>query len=425
MRKPAWRRAWALLGYGRLRTLSLVTFSHGFVAVALFAQMVAQARMLSVLEFGHLATMLAVSMVVEAAVGARGSETALATFAEIPGDDLDRRHAVTLRLLRVDLLWSLAIYTVLAGAVIAYVALRGARYEWLLILIAGSLVAYPWGTLKAYLTVFKGPRAFPSIEVSYAATVFFGGVSLGFVWGGLGFVIAMALASLVRTILGFRQAGISLGSMAGEAGPKGGIPRNTLWALGATGTVRSGLLNLAANMDILLLAVASSAAPVGLYRAAKILSPLVQRVTLPVWFVLKRHIIVGSRGDDNAHSRRMVVIAAAGFLAVGAALIPALLYFGGDIIALAFGERYRAGAGALYWLVPGAWILHAVTGWSSLFGSVASERLTVIGIYCAQIALFALVAVAGGITLGSVACAFALSQAMVAACFWMLFLRRR
>ena len=418
------RQLWALVGFARLRTLSLVTFSHGFVAIAFFMQTILLARILPIAEFGRLTTLLAIATVVEAAVGARGTETALAAFAQLRADDLAGRRALTRRLLRIDLLWSATIYAVLAAALLVAGTAAGPHASWLALLMAGSFAAFPWGTTKSYLTVYLGPRAFPPIEISYAAITLLIGVGLSLAIGGLGFVIGTALASIARTILGFRQARLSLRMVTERS--TGELPQisRRIWLFGLTGTVRSGLMNFASQMDILLLSAVSGPVSVGLYRAAKTLSGVVQRLAQPMWFVLKRHVIVGALDADRlAHSHRLVILASLGFAGMGVVAIPPIVYFSEQIAALAFGEQYRGAAQAIVWLVPGAWIFYAMTGWSSLFGSVAKSRKTVISIYLLQVVLFAAIAYGLGVTHRSVALALSLSQVVVAASFWYLLLR--
>lgn len=421
---PLWRRGWSLVGAARLRTLSLVTFAHGFIAVSFFLQTVLLARILPLAEFGRLTTLLAIATVIEAGVGARGNETALAAYTQLRADDLAGRAALTRRLLQIDFFWSAGIYGLLIVALPLTGIVGADHVAWLMLLMVGSFLSFPWGTTKSYLTVYRGPNAFPPVETAYAACTLFIGVGLTILIGGVGFVIGMICASLTRSLLALRKAGLFpmlMRERPGEAPPE---VASSLWALGLTGTVRSGLLNLAGQMDILLLSAASTPAAVGLYRAAKTLAGLVLRTTQPLWFVLKRHVIVGTLGHaDNGKSRRMIFLASLGFAALGAAVLPPLLYFSEEIAAFAFGPEYRGAAEAILWLAPGAWVFYAITGWSTLFGTVAKARGTVIGIYLLQVAFFGAIALGMGVTPRSVALALALSQVLVAAGFWLLLLR--
>ena len=419
------RRFWGLVGFARLRTLSLVTFSHAFVAIVFFLQAILLARILPIAEFGRLTTLLAIATVAEAAIGARGAETALSAFASLRPGDLAGRDALTRRLLRIDFVWSASIYGALMLALLVAGQAVGPHAWWLAVLMAGSFAAFPWGTTKSYLTVYKGPGVFPPIEMSYAAITLLVGVGLTMVIGGAGFVIGTALASLARTIVGLRQARLSYRMLTGHS--TGELPQvsRSLWLFGLTGTVRSGLMNFAGQMDILLLSAVSGPVSVGLYRAAKTLSGVVQRLAQPLWFVLKRHVIACTRGGGDAgHSRQIVILASLGFAAIGVIVIPPILYFGEEIAALAFGQQYRPAAAAIDWLVPGAWVFYAVTGWSAIFGSVVNARITVIAFYVLQIALFAAVASVIGASHQTLALALASSQLLVALGFWWLFLLR-
>ena len=418
------RQLWALVGFARLRTLSLVTFSHGFVAIAFFMQTILLARILPLAEFGQVATLVATATVIEAAVGARGNETALAAFTQLVPHDLTGRAALIRLLLRIDLIWSASIYAILTVALLVVGTAVGPHKWWLAVLMAGSFAAFPWGTTKSYLTVYCRPSAFPPIEMTYAAITLLVGVGLSLVIGGLGFIIGTALASLARSILGFRQARLSPRMIIERSEEELPTVSRSIWLFGVTGTLRSGVLNFASQMDILLLSAVSGPAAVGLYRAAKTLSGVVQRLAQPMWFVLKRHVIVGTLDADlMAHSRKVVILASLGFAGIGVVAIPPMVYFSEQIAAFVFGEQYRGAAQAIVWLVPGAWIFYAMTGWSSLFGSVAKSRKTVISIYLLQVVLFAAIAYGMGVTHRSVALAMALSQVLVAASFWYLLLR--
>jgi len=418
-------RLWGLVGFARLRTLSVVTFSHGFIAIAFLLQTVLLARILPLADFGRLTTLLAIATVLEAAVGARGNETALAAFTQLRPDDIAGREALTRRLLRIDLVWSLTIYAGLIALAAGTGLFAGEHLDWLILLMIGSFLTFPWGTTKSYMTVYRGPAAFPPVEMTYAAITLAVGVGLSAAIGGLGFVIGMIAASLARSLLAFRQAGFSPLVMIEPPPATSPEVARSLWMFGLTGTVRSGVLNLAGQMDILLLSAMSSPAAVGLYRAAKTLAGVVQRVALPLWFVLKRHVIVGTLDQvDAGRSRKMIWLASLGVLAGGGIAILPILYFREEIAAFAFGPEYRAAAVAILPLVLGAWILYGVTGWSMLFGSVTKARATVIGIYVLQVAVFAAIALGMGVTLGSVALAISLSQFLVAAGFWALLVWR-
>jgi O-antigen/teichoic acid export membrane protein len=415
---------WGQVGLSRLTTLSFVTGSHGFVAVAFFLQMVFLAKVLQVSEFGSFASAIAIGAVIEAAIGARGAETALALFVRLSPDDPVARDQATGRLLRLDLIWSAAAYAIVAIGILVWDYARTTDSHLVLVLLVGSFCAFPWGTLKAYLTVYRGARAFPPVEIAFSATSLFATVGLASVMGVLGAVIGMVIASVMRTVVAVVQAKLPLKYMIAPSQDTASLASRDLLQLGATGTLRSGFMNLASQMDILLLSAAATPTSVGLYRAAKTISGLVQRATQPVWFVLKRHIILGSaKGASGAH-RRPVIFVSLGFLAIGLILVPLLGSFGGNLAAVTFGPEYRNAGQPMVWLVAGAWAVYAVTGWSSLFGSIARTRLTIIGVYVLQIAIFALVALGWGVAHKSVAAALAISQGLVAACFWLLFLRR-
>ena len=118
MRKLVRNALAGLFGFGRLKTLSIVTLSHGFVAVAFFLQMGFLARILTVARFGELATAMAIAGVAEASINARGAETALAAFAGLTGEPIERRLQLTRRLFRLDFFWNTSLYALLVAAVL-------------------------------------------------------------------------------------------------------------------------------------------------------------------------------------------------------------------------------------------------------------------------------------------------------------------
>ena len=413
-----------VFGFGRLKTLSIVTFSHGFVAVAFFLQMGFLARILPVARFGELATAIAIAGVADASINARGAETALSAFAGLTDEPMERRLQLTRKLFQIDFAWNTTLYTLLAGAVLIADAVRDTRSSVLLLIMLGGLMSFPWGTAKGYMTVFLGSRSFAPAEISYATTTLFGGVGLAFHFGVVGFAVALVAASAVRSVVALIVIRFSPLLMFVAVDEPELIARKTIWWFGTTGTLRAMLVNLVLQMDLLVLAATSGPAAVGLYRAAKTLTGVTQRLSQPVWVVLKRPIIVGAQSGARDQSQRFVFVTAAIFALAGAVLLPPLIFYGDDVMQLAFGPKYRAAGSLLVWLLPGAWLMYAVTGWSSLFGSISRKRASVISLYLAQLALFGIAILAMGTTMQAVAMATAGSQIAVALGFWGLFLRR-
>lgn len=407
----------------RLQTLSIVTFAHGFVAVAFFAQMGLLARLLPLAEFGDLATAIAIATVAEAAINSRGAETALAAFAAKADASADERQGLTAQLFRIDLAWNVAAYALFALAILAADAMRGTDSHLLLILMIGGLLSFPWGTAKGYITVYLGPRAFSPIEIAYAATSLFLGVGLAALLGSVGFAIGLVAASAIRSVMGMKALRLPLLALLAKRSGPGAVGRKTIAWFGATGTLRAALVNLVLQADLLLLAAISSPASVGLYRAAKTLSSLTQRVSQPVWVVLKRPIIAGAMADGADHSRKWVALAALGFAITGLVVLPPILVYANELMALAFGAAFRPAGALLWWLLPGAWTMYAVTGWSGLFGSISRKRITVLAVYIVQLLAFVAASFAFGTTMLGVAKALALSQVLAATAFWILFLR--
>lgn len=424
MRKLVRNALAGLFGFGRLKTLSIVTLSHGFVAVAFFLQMGFLARILTVARFGELATAMAIAGVAEASINARGAETALAAFAGLTDEPIERRLQLTRKLFRLDFFWNTSIYAVLVAAVLIADQIRDTHSSLLLLIMLGGLLSFPWGTAKGYMTVFLGSRSFAPVEISYAATTLLGGVGLAYCFGAIGFAAALVAASTVRSVVALWVIRLSPRTLLAAVDDPDVIGRKTIWRFGASGTLRAMLVNLVLQMDLLLLAATSGPAAAGLYRAAKTLTGVTQRLSQPVWVVLKRPIIVGAQSGARDQSQRFVFVTAAIFALAGAVLLPPLIFYGDDVMQLAFGPKYRAAGSLLVWLLPGAWLMYAVTGWSGLFGSISRKRASVIGLYLAQLALFGIAILAMGTTMQAVAMATAGSQIAVALGFWGLFLRR-
>jgi O-antigen/teichoic acid export membrane protein len=409
---------------GQIKTASIVTFSHFFVGATTLLQAILLARILPVAEFGKLATMLAAAAVFETSVNARASETALAAFSTTAHGSSEQRGLLRY-LLRLDLAWSATAYSIAAIALLVYDTLTGQSSTALFLLLLGGFISFPWGTAKGYITVYLSARKFVPGEIGYMVSTAGIGVGLTYLLGSVGFAIGMVLASSVKAFAGLRAIGLPLRSIFSGPREPGSFSSRSIWWLGTTGTIRSLLMNGLQQLDILLLAILSGPFAVGLYRPAKAICGVPQRLGQPIWILLKRHIIgVTSAGRGGAVSEP-IILASLALLVIGVVALPALLHFSESGMALLFGPSYAAAGQLLWWLLPAAWVLYGVTGWSGTFGSISKRRLTIIAIYLGQLATILLVTALGRGTLLSVTIGVAVSQIGAAGAFWVIYLAHR
>jgi O-antigen/teichoic acid export membrane protein len=412
-----------MLGGGRMKTASVVLFSHSFVAVTTLFQSIALARILPLHDFGLLSATLAIAGTAEAAINARGSETALAAFAIAKARGQEERWALARRLMFIDLLWSSCFYGLFLVATIIYDQLTGNTSTLLYGLMLGSLISFPWGTAKGYITVYLSSRKFAPGEVSYALVAFVVGPVLAYFLGPWGFVLGMIGASLFRSIcglwaIGFRRPRLLLGKRTSNE-----FSLRTIYWFGTTGTLRSLMINGLQQFDLILLAAFVSPSAVGLYRAAKTVSSIPQRLAQPVWVLLKGRIIDGAIRSSDLRRGDSVTLIAGLFLLVGVLAAPLLIRYADHVMALLFGPHFATAGMLLWWLLPAAWLLYGVTGWSSTFGSVSTSRAKVLGIYAAQLVTMVAVIALTGVTTSGVAAAVALSQILAGGFFWLLYLK--
>jgi O-antigen/teichoic acid export membrane protein len=410
-----------LRGTGRLTTASVVGFSHAFVAVATLFQSVALARILTLREFGLLVTSLAVAMIAEAAINARGSETALAAFTSSRAKTPDQRLALTRSLMFMDLIWSVCAYAFFLLAVLLYDWLTGNRSTLLYGLMLGGLASFPWGTAKGYITVYLSARKFAPGEFSYAVIAFLAGPILTYFFGVWAFVFGMIIASVLRTGFGFWAIGLNPITVLVPRSGRERLDRREIWWFGLTGTIRSVLVNGLQQFDLILLAAFASPSAVALYRAAKAISSIPQRLAQPIWVLLKRRTIESARRRRRPFGIDPVVLTSALLVLLGVAVAPALMLFADDMMVLLFGAEFGPAGRLLWWLLPAAWLLYGVTGWSSVYGSTTSKRLTVIGIYLLQLLTLLGAAILVGPSMHGIAMATAVSQAFTAIAFWVLY----
>jgi O-antigen/teichoic acid export membrane protein len=409
----------------RIRTASTVVFSQGFVAGAFFVQTVLAARMMSLEQFGVLSATLAIAAVAEASINARASETALSVFSACSDVSAHDRERLVRRLLRIDLAWNTAAYALLTLGVLLYDVVEGTSSGLLLILLAGGFVSFPWGTAKGYITVFLSARKFAPAEVAYAATALIGSVVLTHFYGIHGFAVGMTAASVARTIAGLWVIGFNpLRRFSAPAPGADRFDRRQLWWFGATGTLRSVLLNGVQQIDVLILAALANPASVALYRAARTLSFVPQKLSLPVWVVLKRQIIFKPAARPARRWSDPVLMTAAAFLGLGLLAMPLLILYANRGMAFVFGAEFAPAGRLLLWLLPGMWIMHGVTGWAALFGSISRRRITVIAIYGTQLGVIAATTGVAGAGSETMAIAVSLANVLAAMWFWLLYFRQ-
>lgn len=414
-----------MLGVGRIKTASIVTLSHFLVAATTLLQSIVLARILPLPEFGLLAATIAIAATADAAIHARGSETSLAVFSSSKATTSEERARLARELFSIDLAWSACAYAIFLGGTLIYDWLSGSNSKLLYTLILSGFVSFPWATAKGYITVYLSARKFAPIEVSYAATAFVVGLGLAYYLGAWGFVLGMLAASIMQTIVGLWAMGFNPVTIFIGPRSSGEIARKTIWWFGLTGTIRSLLINGLQQFDLLLLAALTSPSTVGLYRAAKTVSGIPQRLGQPVWVLLKRSIIHGADQRRPAYARDPVVLTSALLLLLGILVMPALVLYADEGMAFLFGPEFAPAGTLLWWLLPAAWLMYGVTGWFSTFGSISKRRIVVIAIHLGQLAIILVATALGRGTVWSVAIGVAVSQVCAAGAFWLIYLVNR
>jgi O-antigen/teichoic acid export membrane protein len=187
---------------------------------------------------------------------------------------------------------------------------------------------------------------------------------------------------------------------------------------------RGGLLQLAQQMDIILLSALSAPNVVAGYKVARTIANVPTRIAAPAWVLVRRTLISSVHRGSAAElfvvlsTRSLVLIAAL------ALVVSPLFIWAEEILVLAFGAEFAPAAPALRVLLATGLIFGAGTGWSSFLGSIMKQKNTVISIYAAQVVVIGVSALFWP-KLGAteMAVIFGASQLLVAASFWLLVLR--
>lgn len=373
---------------GRVRTAAWVFASYALAILGAIAIQVLLTRTQSVELVGRLAVAIAIAAVFEATVSARGAETALTLFADRFHKDPTPPPALTRELLVVDALWHGGATLLFLACVLIWAGLGHADLGLLVPLGLAVSAQCAWGVCKSLQTVYSPIERQTQTElmvnvVGFAvqgAMIVAWGVA-GYAWGA--FAAGLWKSAVALVVLAPRMAGAGRKPLFAETS------RREYLRLGGFGLVRSFATYLAAQIDILLLALTAGPAAVAYYRTARSVANAPGKALTPIWTLARKTILGGMRHDTIGHARGRIVLIALGFLAAAAPGVIALLFWGGPILAAVFGKPYAAAAPALVILFAGNWVLTVCTGWARFAASVAPKKTVTTLAFVSQSAICA------------------------------------
>jgi O-antigen/teichoic acid export membrane protein len=276
----------------------------------------------------------------------------LQTVARFVARDADRAGAVLAQAMRVQLFVGGGLF---AGLVIAAPWIGAWFHDPELVAplrVAASIVL-AYALYAVNVGFLNGRRRFPrqaTLDATYSTlklAFVVGAVALGF--GVMGAAAGFALAA-------FSVLGLSFIALAREEKPGGAFDPRELFRFGGWLLGLTLLANLVLSADLWVIkrlappATANETA--GLYRAALTLSQLLYQMLIPLVLVVFPNLArLGDKADPTV--ARGILRGAMRYLAVtllpGAALLAVM---GPDLVAMLYGEAYRAGGAWLVWLGP-------------------------------------------------------------------------
>jgi O-antigen/teichoic acid export membrane protein len=197
------------------------------------------------------------------------------------------------------------------------------------------------------------------------------------VWGVHGLALAAALAALTKTLL----ARAACRSFTREVEVQSAPLRINTTRAGLYSIVRNGLSNGLSNLDVILLGQAQSPDVVALYKVGKSLASLPIKASFPLWRVLQPRLLSAIHAGDRVRERRVVLTGSIGFGLLLVAMLPFILWFGADLIALTFGEGFRGAFGYFLILMVGVWLFNGMAGWFAFWSVVTESQVYGIAVY--------------------------------------------
>ena len=397
------------------RDLAWTGGAQALVAILQVILQMALARLLPLGEFGALASAYATYAIAEALLLNRGAELAQREIGRLWvlgafGAAKREAHRIKKRDFRIITLG--AALLALASPVLA----RAFDFDPLplALLAVGLPLQSGYGSSKAILISAARFDVQARLEFGFILIQVAAGIAGAFLAGSLGYAVGLVIAAVGKTVLAARAShSVWPEDIDGETEVVAGMtPNGDAARLETQTTMRTALLLLAQQADLLLIGSLLGRDSVALYRAAKSIAGIPGRAAAPVWSVIRPRLLRAWHAEDRATVRRLVLQPAAVFLSAAAVLSPALLFFAGSGLAYLYGAHFAAARVELLLLLAGTWCSTAVSGWFAYWTVIAGRLGLATGLAALQLGLTAAGALLAP-THGTPAVAAAASMAMV------------
>lgn len=328
--------------------VALITGAKAWFVISGYAIYFGLTRLLGPERFGLYAVVISIVSVLNNVLIA----ASLQTVARFVARDGDRAGAVLKHATRIQLAVGGGLFTLLVLAA-PWIGAWFRDPELVTPLRVAASIVFAYAIYAVNVGFFNGRRHFArqaGLDATYSTlkvTFILGAVTLGL--GVTGAAAGFALAA-------FSILGISFLVLRREERPDGDFRTRELFGFGGWLLALTLMANLVLSADLWVVkrladpAVANETA--GLYRAALTLSQLLYQMLIPLVLVVFPNLArLGDQADPE--TARVILRGALRYLSV--TLIPAaavLAVMGGDLVALLYGEAYRAGGEWLSLLAP-------------------------------------------------------------------------
>jgi len=381
----AWRHRGAI---SRVSLLGYATMALAFILQILIA------RLLGLQLYGVYATNLAVVSIAEIPIVVRSGELAMRAMRPYPGNTAPSYGALSRWLVRRDVWLFISAYFVVAGAGWAFGSKLNVDPLLLSILALSIPAQIGFGAYKSLFFVHNQMPRLGRTELTYAlaltALSLVGLLAAG-IYGLAAGSVAAALAKTLLTRNGSRQFTQTDGELTES--PKLDMSRDSTYSI-----ARNALSNGLSQIDVILLSQAQSPEAIALYKVGKSLTTLPIRLSYPLWRMLQPQIMAAVRSDDRGRERRALLTGSLGFAMLMVVVLPFILLFGGDLIALAYGENFRGAFVYFLILMVGVWLFNGVAGWFSFWCVVGKSQVYGIVVYATAFLLIFLGGLFWGMT---------------------------
>lgn len=371
----------------------LTALSQAISLVALIGMQVLLARSVTVAEFGLVAASQALVLLVEGALVSRGAETTIQLIGHHWNDGPGVLRAISLRLMRHEIVVSGLGYLAFAAAAIIIGPMVSAN-GWLAAAMALTiLMQFNYGLRRSLFLLHHKVRTQATFEICSAAIQ----IALAFAlipsFGGPGFAATLVGSALAKNLLAhvwtqplWREV---------RASPPAETPEGVEQALRISSlhsVLRNMLSNGATNADVLILGLLGRPETVAVYRVARTLANIPARLTAPAWVVLRPRLLQAYQVDDHGRFCWLVTRAAVLFALAAVILLVGTWWLGAPVLSRLYGPAYTASLSTLLVLMIGAIVFGSVTGWLSFTMIVSSRKSLGTALFAGQLGLI----VAGG-----------------------------